>query len=93
MATKLRILESEKFKRYLFFCPGCQRTHSYDVGNTKPSWNFNGNLELPTFTPSLLCNQHYPSSRCHLHITNGKIIYCNDCHHELKGQTVDMVDL
>lgn len=92
--TKLKILENEtpKFKRYLFWCPGCGNVHPIDVGDTKPSWSFNGDLEKPTFTPSLLCNQHHAASRCHLFITNGKIQFLNDCHHNLKGQIVDMLD-
>lgn len=27
---------------------------------------------------------------CHLHVTNGKILYSSDCTHELAGQTVAM---
>ncbi len=29
---------------------------------------------------------------CHLFVTEGKIVYCGDCTHELAGQTVDMID-
>lgn len=34
---------------WLFYCPGCKETHA-------PSnrWQFNGNLEKPTFAPSIL---------------------------------------
>lgn len=94
MGVKLKILENKEpnFKRYLFWCLGCGNVHPIDVGNTKPSWNFNGNLESPTFTPSLVCSNNHQPTRCHLFITNGKIQYLNDCWHNLKGQTVDMVD-
>jgi len=50
-------------------------------------------LNKPTFTPSLLVNDHYPTSRCHLFLTDGKIQFLSDCHHALAGQTVDMVEI
>lgn len=34
----------------LFFCPGCDTAHGIDPKR----WEFNGNLERPTFTPSVL---------------------------------------
>jgi hypothetical protein len=49
-------------------------------------------MDRPTFTPSLLCNQHDPGSRCHLFVTDGRIQFLDDCHHRLAGQTVDMPD-
>lgn len=40
---------------FMFKCPGCGDMHSFG-----PSWKFNGNLERPTFTPSLLVRSgHY----------------------------------
>lgn len=34
----------------IFRCPGCDDNHQAHVGR----WTFNGDLELPTLTPSLL---------------------------------------
>lgn len=31
------------------------------------------------------------TTRCHLFVTNGQIIYCGDCPHDLAGKTVDML--
>lgn len=77
---------------YLFYCPGCKTVHHYNVGRVKrPVWQFNGNMDLPTFSPSLLYPDKKP--RCHLFLTNGKIIYCGDCEHEFAGQTVDLPDI
>lgn len=39
-----------------FYCPGCECDHSIPVEegtNAKP-WGYNGNVDAPTFTPSLL---------------------------------------
>ncbi|XJZ25961.1 DUF6527 family protein [Bacillota bacterium Lsc_1132] len=71
---------------YAFYCPGCKENHAY----TKDRWEYNGNDEKPTFTPSLL----YPKKkiRCHLFLTEGKIQYLSDCDHELAGQTVEVPD-
>ncbi|MCP8600812.1 anaerobic dehydrogenase, partial [Acinetobacter baumannii] len=38
-------------------------------------------------------NDHCPASRCHLFLTDGKIQFLSDCHHELAGLTVDMVPI
>ena len=80
------------YDTYWFWCPGCDEAHMYVVGNKNgTSWTFNDDLEKPTFAPSLL----YPSKpvKCHLHVRAGKIEYCGDCQHDLKGKTVDLPDL
>lgn len=41
---------------YLFFCPACGNCHGVWTGprdEGKPVWTFNGNMERPTFSPSL----------------------------------------
>lgn len=35
----------------------------------------------------------YRCNRCHLFITDGKLIYLGDCSHELAGKTIDMPDM
>ena len=84
---KLRCFTGPVSTGYVFWCPGCEEAHTYDV----PRWSFNGDMDKPTFTPSLL----YPEKkvRCHLFVRAGKIEYCGDCGHALAGQTVDLPDL
>lgn len=72
---------------YYFYCPGCKCSHVFDS-----RWTFNGDLERPTFSPSLLCNQNDSERRCHLFVREGKIEFLGDCAHHLAGQTVEMVD-
>lgn len=98
--------------RYSFYCPGCKQSHIYFVNSphwTKdsPGWTFNGDMDRPTFEPSLLNtwgkyakpdfveDPDFPNSsgRCHLFVRNGIIEYCGDCTHELNGQGVEMVEL
>lgn len=80
---------------YYFFCPGCGYRHPFRVGGdlSLPQWTWNGSVDSPTFSPSLLCNQPYPDKRCHLFVRDGMIQYLSDCHHSLAGQTIPMVDM
>ena len=95
---------------YSFYCPGCKFHHGVWLekeGYTGPTWTFNGNLEKPTFSTSLLVNWVYcewdqitkmpiPETRknmvCHTFITDGKIQFLSDCTHEFAGQTIDLID-
>lgn len=73
----------------LFRCPGCDDNHQIRT----PVWTWNGSIELPTFTPSVLVNYgivHGIERRCHSFVTDGRIQYLGDCTHALAGQTVDL---
>lgn len=60
-------------------------------------------MESLSFTPSLLNTVNtknevigvydIPYERCHLFVTDEKIIYCGDCIHELVGQTVELSNI
>ncbi len=86
MADKIHAMPGSNL--YVFHCPGCGYGHRFEV----PRWSWNGSLEKPTFSPSLLVNSHMPEQRCHLFMTKGRIQYLSDCHHRLAGQTVDVPD-
>jgi hypothetical protein len=73
---------------YLIYCPGCKSHHVFDT-----RWTFNGDFEQPTFSPSMLVNQHRPESRCHSFVTDGKIQYLSDSFHDLAGQTVELPEI
>ena len=76
---------------YFIECPGCKTLHPIHIGEQhRIRWGFNGNLDAPTFTPSLMVNQGHPS-QCHSFITDGKIQFLSDCNHSLAGQTVDLL--
>jgi hypothetical protein len=95
------LLESESEfgqKGLVFYCPGCKMYHSIITEQsskyTGPVWAWNGSMEKPTFSPSLLIhlgvNQEGVDRICHLFIQNGEIKYLDDSTHELRGQTVPM---
>lgn len=77
---------------YIFRCRGCQGLHVYG-----PGWIFNGNLEAPTFMPSLLNTWDFGELKqkkiCHLFVKDGQIEYLSDCTHSLAGKTVSMIDV
>lgn len=83
---------------FLFWCPGCSCCHGLwtkeENPDTKGKWEWNGNENNPTFTPSFLLKSvsffNYKSPRCHLHIRDGNIEYLHDCDHEFSGQTIPM---
>jgi len=73
---------------YMFHCPGCGCAHGFHV----PRWDWNGSLDAPTFSPSLLCNAQAMLSRCHSFVRDGNIQFLSDCWHVLAGQTVPLPD-
>lgn len=76
------------------YCPGCKCNHGFTTKHpTFAPWSFNGDLEKPTFNPSMLCNADYPESRCHSFVRDGKIQFLNDCFHDLKNTTVELPDI
>lgn len=92
----------EKSSVVLFYCPGCDEPHQIDTAK----WEFNGDMEKPTFSPSYLTwsdpnpkadPRHDPTGkyrngfRCHSFIKEGEIEYLSDCSHKLAGKTVQMV--
>lgn len=78
---------------YAFECPGCGCAHWFSVsGDGRPHWQWNGDLDRPTVMPSILVDASRPERRCHLSVRDGRIQFLGDCHHDLKGQTVDMID-
>ena len=81
----------------VFHCPGCGYSHPYRIKSDDglPVWSWNGDLEKPTFRPSLLVNKGHVAKNdpvCHLFMTDGMIEFCHDSEHALAGQTVECPD-
>ena len=81
---------SKEFHGYMIFCPACECGHLFDS-----RWKFNGDLDKPTFTPSMLIHEGFwkdtgerHTHRCHSFVTNGKIKFLNDCTHAMKNKEV-----
>ena len=85
-----------KITGYRVLCPGCKQKHFYMTQefDNHPVWSFNGDMEKPTFTPSLRANWNYKYKDfcCHFNLTNGIFEFQNDCTHSLSGQNHPMIE-
>lgn len=79
----------------VFFCPGCQSTHSINSNPNGPRWTHNNDPAFPTFVPSILVNTKWsendPTEKdeiCHSFVTVGVIEFLVDSTHGLSGKTV-----
>lgn len=80
-------------KLYVFYCPGCGYTHPFEVDAPNGAgWEWNGSMDRPTFTPSLLVAGTIPEQRCHSVVSDGRIHFLSDSHHALAGKTVALPD-
>jgi hypothetical protein len=69
-----------------FYCPGCAKRHTINE-----TWEFDGNYDAPTFSPSVLTQgSSWENRTCHSFIRGGLIEYLTDCTHELAGQVVPL---
>lgn len=83
---------------YSHWCAGCRCVHTFHVVGPGPVWTFNGNMEKPTFSPSM--RYFIPARKdvvgkiiesevtlCHYFLTDGEIDYLADSSdHELRGK-------
>ena len=87
-----------------FNCPGCECGHMIRISGAHPVWEWKGDLDNPTVSPSIRVS--YPANPnaleefkewrlercCHMFVKDGKIQFLNDCTHLLAGLTVDIPD-
>lgn len=98
MAAKIHYLGDNNLgprggKLYVFHCPGCEYGHPFEIeAPGGAGWTWNGSLDKPTFTPSLLVCKDSPEYRCHSFVKDGQIQFLSDCHHKLAGLTVELPD-
>jgi hypothetical protein len=61
----MKVRQCNNGTQWVFKCPGCNETHLFDKG-----WSFNGDLDRPTISPSLLirsghfARHHKPGDSC-----------------------------
>lgn len=81
--------------RYGFECPGCECVHAVPVSGER-GWQFNGDLERPTLSPSLLVREYEGDTVvrvCHSFVRNGQIEFLSDCTHEHAGKTLPLREI
>ncbi len=109
MAKAKPLFDQEgRYTSLWFNCPGCEVGHhvvSTDwvpdgkprspFTENAPRWGFNGDLNEPTLTPSVLAQYGWGrdpqvSVVCHSFVKDGHIQFLDDCTHALAGQTVEL---
>ena len=89
------------YEALAFVCPGCLELgggsglHMLPVNSNvkSPSWDWDGSLEYPTLSPSILTSKDEPARRCHSFLKAGVFEFLGDCAHSLAGTSVPMVEL
>lgn len=103
--AKIIVDDDKRYWGVRITCPGCKSWHTlptdwmpagyerspYPSAENRPSWNFNGDLEKPTFEPSILTRAG--SNVCHSFVRDGRIQFLGDCTHALAGKTVDLPEI
>jgi hypothetical protein len=93
LSKKLRSIGGDGYKGLGFWCAGCDECHIiYVASPTGPVWEWDGNVEAPTCSPSIKVTAHHLNSVCHFFIRAGNFEFCGDSTHELAGKTVPMID-
>ena len=86
--ARIKVIEFDgRFQQWQYWCEGCGDVHAFGPERHQ----FNGDLENPTISPSLL--ESYPGHVCHSFIKAGVIQYLDDCNHSLAGQTIRLPDI
>jgi len=77
--------EDGKFRGWIVWCPACDGIHVYDE-----RWDFNGDIEKPTFHPGHVATSTVSKDLCHSVLEDGELKYFEDCSHQLAGKSVQL---
>lgn len=87
----VKLITTDVAGDYQHWCEGCKCMHQINTERANMNnarWKFDGNMEQPTFTPSVNISwenhKDEVMSRCHYTITAGMVQFHGDCTHEFK---------
>lgn len=86
--------DQDEEKHISFYCTGCHKRHWIPTAGPK-AWQFNGDYEKPTITPSIMVNRGRTNPKvhqCHVQITDGWISFYEDCSHDRAGKKFELED-
>lgn len=77
-----------------YWCQGCDGCHVIMTGEGPgPRWGWDGNVDAPTFTPSVrVTGGGSDKSCCHTFVNAGMVQFLSDCTHKFAGQTLPLPD-
>ncbi|HBA86011.1 MAG TPA: hypothetical protein DCZ95_18150 [Verrucomicrobia bacterium] len=93
--SAVELSKIEDRKGMAFQCPGCGCAHFVQINpKFSPCWQFNGDVERPTVSPSILVKTRWADEHkvCHSFVKDGQIQFLGDCTHALAGKTVEIPD-
>jgi hypothetical protein len=88
--ARMQVRHTSDGLRYMLWCPGCDDVHMISDG-----WEFSGDTQSPTFSPSILVTggSAHLGQRCHSYVNSGRWEFLSDSTHPLAGQSVEMPPL
>ena len=89
-------------KGVAFFCPGCQEMHSISIEGPGAIWQWDKNVDAPTFSPSILITSghyvstHKPGDRCWCtynaeHPNKPAPFTCKRCHSFVRNGEIEFL--
>ena len=82
---------------YQFWCPACNEIHQVwtSVEDGVAPWDYNYNMDKPTFSPSIKVEYHGADCEtiCHSFVRDGNIQFLTDCTHNFAGKMVELPNI
>ena len=80
-----------------FWCQGCESAHGIRIKGPG-SWGWNGDVDKPVFSPSVLTTGGGANNVCHTFVgcngaQAGEVIFLGDCSHGMAGTVQPFPDL
>jgi uncharacterized protein DUF6527 len=96
MLRHWRAADGREGDRLYMWCPACDDLHAVEVTAEPVRWEWDGNADAPTISPSIKVEygpHSFKPSVCHSFVKAGRWEFCDDSRHPLHGQTAAMVAL
>lgn len=84
--AKIREIHVKGRRAFAFYCPGCKCVHYFN-----DKWYFNHSYESPTVSPGIVSGASDALS-CSAIVTNGMIMFDQECRHDLRGMGAPLPD-
>jgi hypothetical protein len=98
MKLQPQVNQSGEVVGYCHWCEACESIHCFRIEHpfnaNGPTWKFDGNMDSPSFHPSMRLftgHKNSPNTVCHYFVKGGMIDYCNDSPHRLRGQKIELL--
>lgn len=91
---RMILLQENGQKAALIYMPGVPCHVMINLEGQHPVWSWNGDMEKPTFSPSILTQLPWGPERKqirnHVFVRDSQIQYLSDCTHKYAGKTLEL---